>query len=270
LAQCATEQASSTQIGSEKLNDIAEMIDCIAQDMNSSDQLATSSLDSMIGVKNSIHFQKEKMNENKDISKQMSDAVNNLFKSEEIWEMLKVINDVVEQTNLLSLNARIEAARAGEHGKGFAVVSDEIGKLAERSGQSSKQIKEIIENVQSEIENTVKHIKRSELLSIEQEKALSKTILSVDDISNKVETITFKVKGVFSATAMLTQDVKEAADMLNSIASTSEETAAGSQEASASVDEENNIIQLLEECSHELYSTAEQLQSKVTNFSNTM
>jgi methyl-accepting chemotaxis protein len=267
LAQCATEQAESTQIGSERRNNIAEMIDCIAQDMNTSELLAIAAIDSMVIVKKSIHFQEEKMNENKDISKQMNEAVNNLLtKSKEIGEMLKIINDVAEQTNLLSLNAAIEAARAGEYGRGFAVVSDEIGKLAERSGQSSKQIKVIVENVQSEIENTVQHIQQSELLSVEQEKALAETVLSIDDISNKVESITFKVKGVFSATEMLSEDAREAVDMLNNIASASEETAASSEEASSSVEEENSIIQLIEECAGELHLTAQKLQSRVANF----
>ena len=268
LAQCASEQASSTQTGSERVNSIAEMIECIAQDMNTSEQLAESAIESMNVVKNSIHFQEEKMSKNKDISMQMSDAVETLLhKSQEIGEMLLVINDVAEQTNLLSLNAAIEAARAGEYGKGFAVVSDEIGKLAERSRQSSKQIKVIVENVQSEIKNTVNHINESRLLSVEQEKALSETIFSIDDISEKVESITFKVRGVFSATEMLSEDTKQAVDMLNTIASTSEETAAGTQEVSASVEEENNIILLIEECLHELYSASQKLQTEIQTFS---
>ncbi len=267
LAQCATEQADSTQIGSEKINNMAEMIDCIAEDMNASEQLAIAAIDSMDVVKKSIHFQEEKMTESKNISKQMNDAINNLLtKSKEIGEMLNIINDVAEQTNLLSLNAAIEAARAGEQGRGFAVVSDEIGKLAYRSGQSSKQIKVIVENVQSEIENTVQHIRENDLLSVEQEKALAETVLSIDDISNKVESISFKVKGVFSATEMLSVDAKEAVDMLNMIASASEETAASSQEVSASVGEEDNLIQLIEECANELHTTAQKLNSKVTSF----
>lgn len=267
MAECATEQAESTQNGNEKINNIAEMIDCIAQDMDASEQLAQGAIDSMVVVKNSIHFQEEKMNENKDISKQMNDAVNNLLiKSKEIGEMLKIINDVAKQTNLLSLNAAIEAARAGEHGRGFAVVSDEIGKLAERSGQSSKQIKIIVEDVQSEIENTVQYIRESELLLVEQEKALNETVMSIHDISNKIESITFKVKGVFSATEMLSEDAKEAVDMLNNISSTSEETAASSEEVSASVEEEDSIIQLIEECTNELYLTAQKLLTRVTNF----
>jgi methyl-accepting chemotaxis protein len=267
LALGATEQAESTQIGSEKISSIAEMIDCVAQDMEASEKLATSAMDSMTVVQDSISSQESKMNENKEIAKQMGDAIHSLLhKSKEIGEILEVINDVAEQTNLLSLNAAIEAARAGENGKGFAVVSDEIGKLAERSRQSGKQIKIIVESVQSEIENTAEQIGKSELNSIEQEKALSQTILSIHDISNKIDEITHKVRGVSSATEMLLEDAKQTADMINTIASISEETAAGSEEVSSSVEEQNEIIQLMQECSEELHLTTQKLQLMVKDY----
>ncbi|MGB8455076.1 MAG: methyl-accepting chemotaxis protein [Anaerocolumna sp.] len=267
LAQGATQQAESTENGSLRINNIVEMIECIAQDMTSSEQLAEAAIGAMATVKDSIRYQEEKMEENKEISGQMGNAISDLMeKSKEIGKILQVIQGVSQQTNLLALNAAIEAARAGEHGRGFAVVSDEIRKLAEQSGESSKQITEIIQDVQAGIENTVMQIKKADTLSSEQENALSQTISAIGDISDKVESIATKVKAVSGTTESLTEDAKQAGDMVATIASISEETAAGTQEVSSSVEEQNVLIQMITECSTELYTIAESLKDNIENF----
>ncbi len=207
------------------------------------------------------------MEENKEISAQMGHAIADLMeKSKEIGKILQVIQGVAQQTNLLALNAAIEAARAGEHGRGFAVVSEEIRKLAEQSGESSKQITEIITDVQAGIENTVMQIQKADMLSGEQETALSQTVSSIGDITDKVESIATKVKAVCGTTESLTEDAKQAGDMVATIASISEETAAGTEEVSSSVEEQNVLIQMITECSTELYTIAEDLKHNIDSF----
>lgn len=267
LAEGVTQQAESIETGSLRINSITEMIICIGEDMTASDGIAEDAITAMSSVKESIHYQEEKMAENKVITAEMRVATSDLMeKSKEIGKILEVIKGVAQQTNLLALNAAIEAARAGEHGRGFAVVSEEIRKLAEQSSESSKQITDIIKDVQNGIENTVMQIKRADTLSTEQEKALDSTVVAIGDISDKVVSIAGKVKAVSDATSGLTVDAKEAEDMIATIASISEETAAATQEASSSVEEQDTLIQMVAECSNEMFSIADNLKKEIESF----
>lgn len=99
------------------------------------------------------------INHLKEVVQEASKVIEHLGSStQKIGEIVNVIDDISDQTNLLALNAAIEAARAGEHGKGFAVVADEVRKLAERSSKATKEISELIRNIQNEADGAVKTV----------------------------------------------------------------------------------------------------------------
>ena len=159
-------------------------------------------------------------------------TINKLIKelgdnSNQIGEIIGLIEEIADQTNLLALNAAIEAARAGEHGKGFAVVAEHVRQLAEKSGQSTKQINDLISKIQNGIQDTVI--------------AVTKGTAQIDETGLAFEVIEGDIANTASQIEIIDHAVKEQVHLSNEvvraieeIAAITQETAAGNQEAAAS------------------------------------
>ena len=138
-----------------------------------------------------------------EIVKSSSDKVVNLGKtSEKIGSIVQVINDIANQTNLLALNAAIEAARAGEHGRGFAVVADEVKKLAEKTTSATKEISQIVTQIQSETISAVEAIESGKI-EAENSKSLS------DQAENSLKRIINSTENVVSIISQVAKESKE-------------------------------------------------------------
>ncbi len=186
---------------------------------------------------------------------------------EEVRIMADSIAGIAEQTNLLALNAAIEAARAGEAGKGFAVVADEIRKLAEQSSGAVKNI----QNMVTQVYNSFNHISQNanDMLSFMEESVQSDYTLLVETGENYLrdaEMINLFSEEISSAAEIIAASISQVNSAIQDAASTSQESAASSQEIMSNINETSSAMIQIAEAAQDQAVLAEKLQSVVRNF----
>jgi methyl-accepting chemotaxis protein len=160
-------------------------------------------------------------------------------RSNQIGEIVSVINDIADQTNLLALNAAIEAARAGEQGRGFAVVADEVRKLAERTGNSTSEIGDMVKSIQNEVhqvvvsmENITKEVKAGVDLSTQAGDVLRSIVESADKLHLMVQQIASATEEMASTSEEINKDIEMISSLSANTSGSSGEIAKASNELS--------------------------------------
>lgn len=222
LAQGSTEQASSVQELSATMNEISVKIRETADKAKEASQLSTESGTSM-------KLSNDKMTE-------MSAAMNDIIdKSNEIQKIIKTIDDIAFQTNILSLNAAIEAARAGSAGKGFAVVADEVGNLAKKSQEAAR-------NTAILIEQTIEAVQKGGQITQETATALMSVSESSTRISSLVNEISSASEEQAKGVSQVTQGIDQISSVVQTNSATAEQSAAASEELSGQATTMNNLV----------------------------
>ncbi len=190
--------------------------------------------------------------------------------SQKIGEIIQVIDDIAEQTNLLALNAAIEAARAGEHGKGFAVVADEVRKLAERSGRATKEIAQLITGIQrgtkvavESMEVGTREVEEGVELAQEAGEYLNEIVNGVKTTGDNVHKITGLLGEILNSSRVVSQAVDNVAAITEENTAATEEISASSEQVKSSIQNINSISRENADVAGEVSASTEELYASV-------
>lgn len=254
--ECSTAMGEMT-IGIQQVAETSSSVSESAIETNKEANLGNESLQKMIHQMNTIHTAVE---DSSSVIIKLGDL------SKEIGNIIGVITGIADQTNLLALNAAIEAARAGEHGKGFAVVADEVRKLAEQSKESADQISGLITQIQADTNQAVqvmeigtKEVATGRIIVDETGRRFEKILYSIEQVTAQIQEVSAISEEMSASAEEVNASIEEMASIAQNSASNTQNVASASEEQLASMEE-------ISSSASSLSKMAEDLQALVSKF----
>jgi methyl-accepting chemotaxis protein len=267
ISRGAQSQAAKTEEVSRAMVDMTMTVQEVA---TNSQRAAESARDSNELINNLGSIAKDllvKMNSIRTATSESSGVIMQLDgKSKQIGEIVNLITNIADQTNLLALNAAIEAARAGEHGRGFAVVADEVRKLAEDSGNAAKQISNLIGEIQEGTQNAVNSMQQGSAEVETGATAINEVAVVIEKVVGAGNQIANMVQDIAAAAQEQSASIEEITSSIEEVSAISEESAAGTEEASAAVQEQSATMQELSRSAEDLSRLAGGMKVVVDKF----
>ncbi len=267
LAKSSMEQAGQVHFTSNTVAELSQLVTVVSHDtaqMASASKKIAAAAD--VG-QNITHNVANEIGELYKSTRQIGSVILEMSKaSEEINEVASMIGNIAEQTTLLALNASIEAARAGEHGKGFSVVAEETGKLAEESKKAAQRIAKLVDQMinRSEQAGKVLHVG---MIRVEAGKSLiTKASVTFEDIFKELESIIAEIYKVAESAQQMAQRNELMTGAMAQVAIVSEAAVANTEEVSATVEEQSAGAEQVTALAENLAVTATQMKQSIAAF----
>lgn len=253
LLAASQKQSREIQETGQAVLEMAVQITDVSKSANESAEVARQSVTAAEQGARAVEDAIKGMNEIREQIQETSKRIKRLGESsQEIGEITELISDITEQTNVLALNAAIQAASAGEAGRGFSVVAEEVQRLAERSGEATKQIGALVRTIQTDTHDAVAAMEKSTQGVVEGAKlsdAAGAALLEIRSVSNRLAEL---IQDISSATEQQATSANGVAQNIQNILTVTEHTQEGTQQTAQSI--------------RELSKLAEELKSSVSRF----
>lgn len=253
LLEASHKQSRNIQETGQAVLDMAVQITDVSKSASESAEVARQSVTAAEQGSRAVENAIKGMTEIREQIQETSKRIKRLGESsQEIGEITELISDITEQTNVLALNAAIQAASAGEAGRGFSVVAEEVQRLAERSGEATKQIGALVRTIQTDTHDAVAAMEKSTQGVVEGAKLSDAAGAALSDIRRVSNRLAELIQGISSATEQQATSANGVAQNIQGILTVTEQTQEGTQQTAHSI--------------RELSKLAEELKNSVSRF----